>query len=114
MVIPPGHYSSTEDILQKMNELVDNEKGFKDDVKFSYDTLSRKVTIQLQNSTQIFLLAMSGIYWDFLRTKRFQTLLLLKEKRTWTMASTIFSFTVILYSHNMWETPWSLCFALFL
>ena len=36
-----------------MNELVDNGR-FKDDVKFSYDTLSKKVTVQLQNSTEVF------------------------------------------------------------
>ena len=45
VIIPPGHYSSIEDILSKMKDLVDKEKRFSDDVKFSYDTLSRKVTV---------------------------------------------------------------------
>lgn len=54
LMIPPGHYSSIEDILSKMKELVDNEKGFSDDVKFSYNTLSRKVTVQLQNNAELF------------------------------------------------------------
>ena len=55
LIIPPGHYASTEAILLKMKELVDNEKRFTDDVRFSYDTLSRKVTVHLQNSAELFL-----------------------------------------------------------
>ena len=54
LIIPPGHYSSIDDILSKMNELVDNEKRFSDDVKFSYDTLSRKVTVRLQNDAEVY------------------------------------------------------------
>ena len=54
MIIPPGHYSSIQDVLEKMNELVDSEKRFKDDVKFSYDSLSRKVTVQLQNNAEVY------------------------------------------------------------
>jgi len=34
--------------------LVDNEKRFNDDVRFSYDTLSRKVTVHLQNDAELF------------------------------------------------------------
>ena len=37
-----------------MNELVDNEKRFSDDVKFSYDTLTRKVTVYLQNDAELY------------------------------------------------------------
>ena len=37
-----------------MNELVDNEKRFSDDVKFSYDPLSRKVTVRLQNDAELY------------------------------------------------------------
>ena len=37
-----------------MKELVDNEKRFNDGVRFSYDTLSRKVTVHLQNNTELF------------------------------------------------------------
>ena len=40
-----GHYSSIEDILLKMKELVENQKHFGDDVKFSYDTINGKVTV---------------------------------------------------------------------
>ena len=54
LIIPSGHYSSVADILSKMNELVDNEKRFSDDVKFSYDTLSRKVTVHLQNDAELY------------------------------------------------------------
>ena len=54
LIIPPGHYSYVEDILSKMNELVDNEKRFSDDVKFSYDTLTRKVTVHLQNDAELY------------------------------------------------------------
>ena len=54
LIIPPGHYASIEAILSKMKELVDNEKRFNDDVRFSYDTLSRKVTVHLQNNTELF------------------------------------------------------------
>ncbi|KAL9973271.1 hypothetical protein ACROYT_G019701 [Oculina patagonica] len=52
--LPPGHYSSIEDILLKMKELVDNEKRYGDNVKFTYDKLSRKVTVHLQNNTELF------------------------------------------------------------
>ena len=54
LIIPPGHYASIEAILLKMKELVDNEKCFTDDVRFSYDTLSRKVTVHLQNNAELF------------------------------------------------------------
>ena len=53
LITPPGHYSSIEDILKKMNELVEDKKRFKDDVKFSYDSFTRKVTIHLQNNSEI-------------------------------------------------------------
>ena len=38
-VVWEDHYTSVGDIIPKM---VDNERPFKDDVKFSYDTLSAK------------------------------------------------------------------------
>ena len=53
MIVPPGHYSSITDVITKMKELVDNEKRFTDDVRFSYDTLSRKVTVHLQNNAEL-------------------------------------------------------------
>ena len=54
LIILPGHYSYVKDILSKMNELVDNEKRFSDDVKFSYDTLTIKVTVHLQNDAELY------------------------------------------------------------
>jgi len=53
-IIPLGHYASIEAILSKMKELVASEKRFNDDVRFSYDTLSRKVTVHLQNNAELF------------------------------------------------------------
>ena len=49
LIIPTGHYSSIADIIAKMNELVVKEERLKDDVTFTYDSLSRKVTVHLQN-----------------------------------------------------------------
>ena len=54
LIIPPGHYVSVEAILSKMKEFVDNEKRSTDDVRFSHDTLSRKVTVHLQNKTEVY------------------------------------------------------------
>ncbi|CAH3033852.1 unnamed protein product, partial [Porites lobata] len=51
---PPGHYSSIGDILSKMKELIENVKRFNDDVTFSYDAFTRKVTIHLQNNVELF------------------------------------------------------------
>ena len=53
-MIPPGQYSSTEDILSKMKELIAIENCFNNDVTFSYDTLSRKVTAHPQNNVERF------------------------------------------------------------
>ena len=52
-----GHYSSIEDVLLKMKELVDNcnEHWFKNDVRFSYDSLSRKVTFYLKTNAEVML-----------------------------------------------------------
>ena len=49
----PGHYSFVEDVLQKMKELVNNENRYTDDVRFSYDYLSRKVTVHLKNNAKV-------------------------------------------------------------
>ena len=54
LIIPPGHYSSIEDILSRMKGLIENVKRFNDDVTFSYDTFTRKVTVQLQNNEELF------------------------------------------------------------
>ena len=52
VIIPPGYYSSTEEVLSKMNELIG--KRFGDDVKFTYDMLNRKVTVNLQNNAEVY------------------------------------------------------------
>ena len=57
----PGHYSSIEVILSKMKELVDNENRYTDDVQFSYDNLSRKVTVHLKNNAEVSLNDMAYI-----------------------------------------------------
>ena len=49
----PGHYSSIEGVLSKMKELVGNENRYTDDVRFSYDNLSRKVTVNLKNKAEV-------------------------------------------------------------
>ena len=49
----PGHYSSVEDVLHNMKELVDNANRYTDDVRFSYDNLSRKVTVYLKNNAEV-------------------------------------------------------------
>ena len=57
LVIPPGHYSSSEDVIAKMNESKEKDKRvqdrLKDDVSFSYNVLSRKVTVHLQNNAEV-------------------------------------------------------------
>ena len=54
LIVPPGHYSSIGDILSKMKELIENVKRFNDDVTFSYDAFTRKVTVHLQNNVELF------------------------------------------------------------
>ena len=54
LIVPPGHYSSIADVLTKMNEIVGANDRFKDDVKLSLDTLTRKVTIHLQNKAEVY------------------------------------------------------------
>ena len=49
----PGQYSSVEDVLQKIKELVDYENRKADDVRISYDNLSRKVTVHLKNNAEV-------------------------------------------------------------
>ena len=113
LIIPPGHYSSIEDILSKMKVLIENVERFNDDVTFSYDTFTRKVTVQLQNNVELFLVTLDTC-WDFHWKKLFLIPLQLKDKWIWSMAFRTFSFTVISFSHNMLEMHWYLCFELFL
>ena len=49
----PGHYSSVEDALQNRKELVDDKNRYTDDVRFSYDNLSKKVTVYLKNNAEV-------------------------------------------------------------
>ena len=107
----PGHYSSVEDVLQEMKELVDNENRYTDDVRFLYDNLSRKVTVHLKNNAEVSLNDMP-ICWGSLPNKLFQRPPRGTDKWIWNTAFTIFSFTVILFSHNV-LAHWSLCFELF-
>jgi len=51
LIVPPGHYSSITEVIAKMNEVVDEDDCFKDDVQFSFDT--RKVTVYLQNDAEV-------------------------------------------------------------
>jgi len=51
--IPPGHYTSIEKIVEKMNGLV-GESFYKGDVLFKYDRLDRKITIHAENGVQVF------------------------------------------------------------
>ena len=55
IMIPPGHYSSIGDVITTINEAVSKKDRFKDAVKFFYDSLNRKVTIDLQNNVEIVL-----------------------------------------------------------
>ena len=52
-VLPPGHYSSVENIIVKMNDLI-KQSQHKDNVWFSYETLNRKLTVHIQNNFEVF------------------------------------------------------------
>ena len=54
LIIPPGHYSSVVDVITKINEVVSASDRFKDEMQLSLDTLNRKVTVHLQNKTEIY------------------------------------------------------------
>ena len=53
LIISPGHYPTIQDILAKMKESIDNEHRYNNDVSFSYDTISRKVTVHVQNNSEV-------------------------------------------------------------
>ena len=53
LIISPGHYPTIQDILAKMKESIDNEHRYNNDVSFSYDTISRKVTVHVQNNSEL-------------------------------------------------------------
>ena len=54
LIVPPGHYSSVADLITKINEVVDEDDRFKDELQLSVDTLNRKVTVHLQNKTEVY------------------------------------------------------------
>ena len=40
LIVPPGHYSSVADLITKINEVVDEDDRFKDELQLSFDTLN--------------------------------------------------------------------------
>lgn len=51
-IVPPGHYKTVQSLLGAITEQV-QKSTFKDDVSFTYEELSRKVTVHLQNDTHV-------------------------------------------------------------
>ena len=54
LIVPPGHYCLVADLITKINEVVDEDDRFKDKVQLSFHTLNRKVTVHLQNKTEVY------------------------------------------------------------
>ena len=54
LIVPLGHYSSVADLLTMINEVVDEDDRFKDELQLSFDTLNRKVTVHLQNKVEVY------------------------------------------------------------
>ena len=54
LIVPPGHYSSVADLLTKINEVINANDRFKDELQLSFDTLNRKVTVHLQNKVEVY------------------------------------------------------------
>ena len=54
LIVPPGHYSSVADLINKINELTNANDRFKDELRLSFDTLNRKVTVHLQNKFEVY------------------------------------------------------------
>ena len=54
LIVSPGHYSSVADLITKINEVVDEDDRFKDELQLSFDTLNRKVTVHLQNKVEVY------------------------------------------------------------
>ena len=77
-----------------MKELVDNEKRFADDIRFSYHTLRRKVTVPYKTTLR-YSLVTSDMYWDYHQKKS------IPNPLPPITAFKIFTFTVILFNHNM-------------
>ena len=54
LIVPPGHYCLVADLITKINEVVDEDDRFKDELQLSFDTLNRKVTVHLQNKVKMY------------------------------------------------------------
>jgi len=108
LIIQLGHYASIGAILSKMKELVDNEKCFNDDVRFSYDTLSRKVTVHLPNNAELFF-GEVGYLLGF-SPKEVISQTSTAEREADITAFSIFTFIVILFNHNVSGTHLFPCF----
>ena len=54
LIVPPGYYSSAADLITKINEVINANGRFKDELQLSFDTLNRKVTLQLQNKVEVY------------------------------------------------------------
>ena len=39
LIVPPGHYSSVADLITKINEVINANGRFKDELQLSFDTL---------------------------------------------------------------------------
>ena len=54
LIVPPGYYTSAADLITKINEVINANGRFKDELQLSFDTLNRKVTLQLQNKVKVY------------------------------------------------------------
>ena len=54
LIVPPGHYPSVADLLTKINEVINANDRFKDELQLSFDTLNRKVTVHSQNKVEMY------------------------------------------------------------
>lgn len=113
IIIPPGHYSSIDDLITTINEAVSKKDRFKDDVKFSYDSLSRKVILTYKTTWKLLWKILETYLASNLHPNLFQRLAQVKEKHTWNMASMTFTFIVTSHKHNTLEMRLYHCCALF-
>ena len=65
LIIPPGHYSSVTDLITKINEVMNANDRFKDELQLSFDTLNRKVTYTYKIRSKCIFPTLDKC-WDFL------------------------------------------------
>ena len=53
LTVPSGHYTSIKDVIDAMNDVISKNDRIKEVVRLSYDTLSRKITAQLQHNVEV-------------------------------------------------------------